>query len=177
MCWPLMSARLPQRGLFILPASGLRSGEPQSCSTFPERESRNQSLSFCDLASISDCLRQTLTDMLLPASLSRRQTISSGSLAAIAFADISTVRASGSWITPPSGAEGISDSTAAAPADGSVTAGAGASGPEDAHAPMHNEIAASKIRLFIVSPILCSNPHCGLYVMQKPADADRHVRL
>jgi len=126
-----------------------------------ERELRNDSWSFAALASISARVRQTLVVILVPACLSLRQTISSDLLAAEAPADISTTGASGSWITPPGGAEGRSDATGATSADGSVTVGAGASGAEDAQAPMHNEIAASENRLIIVSPYSVSNHIVG----------------
>jgi hypothetical protein len=62
----------------------------------------------------------------------------------------------------------MSDATTAAPADGSVTAGAGASGPEDAHAPMHNEIAASEIRLIIVSPYSVASHIVGSMLCKDP---------
>lgn len=106
--------------------------------------------------------------ILVPDGLSLRQTISSDLLAAEALADISTTGASGSWITPPVGAEGIFDEMASAPADGSVTVDAGASGPEDAHALMHNEIATSEIRLIIVSPYSVTSHIAGSMLHQDP---------
>jgi hypothetical protein len=77
--------------------------------------------------------------------------ISSESLAAAALADTSTVGASGSSITPSGAPEGVSDATASAPADVSVTAGADASGPDDAQAPMNKEMVTIEIRPIIVS--------------------------
>jgi hypothetical protein len=52
----------------------------------------------------------------------------------------------------------LSGATASTLADDAVTAGAGASGPEDAHAPMNIEIVTTRIRPIIVSPKLGSEP-------------------
>ena len=153
-----------KKGFFVLPASGLRSGEPQSgaSASVPEREFRNASWSDADLASISERLRQTLNLILLPVGLSMRQIISSASLAGETLAVCSTAGASSSGTTPAGGAEGLSDATASTLADDAVSAGAGVSGPEDAHAAMHIEIAATESRPITVSPMLGSEHRYGL---------------
>jgi hypothetical protein len=71
----------------------------------------------------------------------------------------------------------LSDATASTVSDDAIAAGAGASGPEDAHAPMHIESAATEICLIIVSSKLGSESHYEFHVKQKPADSQPVLNL